>query len=211
MDLDLVFSIIEENGYIGLFFWLWFGVFVVPVPNELILMTVGLASSKGALTPFLAFLVTYSGILAAFTTSYMVGRILGRRLVQVLSRKQRFADTIDSSMRMMDKYHAFSLSLSCFVPGVRYLVPLLYGSSRLPFRTFAVFASIGAFIWVSIAFILGYLFGDQMDIVMKYNSEVWFVILAAAIIIIIMIFVRKKKLKAGIGSKEAIFQERQQK
>ncbi len=210
MDLDLVFSIIEENGYIGLFFWLWFGVFVVPVPNELILMTVGLASSKGALTPFLAFSVTYSGILSAFTTSYLVGRILGRRLVQVLAKKQRFADTIDASMRMMDKYHAFSLSLSCFVPGVRYLVPLLYGSSRLPFRTFAVFASIGAFIWVTVAFILGYLFGDQMDIVMKYNSEVWFVILAAAIIMI-MIFVRKKKLKAGIESEEAIFRERQQK
>jgi membrane-associated protein len=210
MDLELVINIIEDNGYLGLFLWLWFGVFVIPVPNEVILTTVGLASAKGALNPVLAFLVTYMGISAAFTTSYILGRIIGRRVLRLLEKKKRFANSIESAMKLMEKYHAFSLSLSCFAPGVRYLVPLLYGFSRLPFKTFAIFAYSGAFVWVSIIFVLGYLFGDKMDIVMKYNKEVWLVILAFAIITFIFVL-RRRKIKAAIGTEEVILQERQQK
>ncbi|MBT2643368.1 DedA family protein [Bacillus sp. ISL-41] len=210
MDLELVINIIEDNGYLGLFLWLWFGVFVIPVPNEVILTTVGLASAKGALNPVLAFLVTYMGISAAFTTSYILGRIIGRRVLGLLEKKKRFANSIESAMKLMEKYHAFSLSLSCFAPGVRYLVPLLYGFSRLPFKTFAIFAYSGAFVWVSIIFVLGYLFGDKMDIVMKYNKEVWLVMLALAIITFIFVL-RRRKIKAAIGTEEVILQERQRK
>ncbi len=193
MDLDLVINIIEENGYIGLFLWLWFGIFVIPVPNEVLLMTVGLASSMGSLNPFLAFIVSYSGISAAFTTSYLLGRVIGRRLLRFLEKRKRFANTIESSMKMMEKYHAFSLSLSCFVPGARNLVPLLYGFSRLPFKTFAVFAYSGAFIWVLIVFMVGYLFGDKMDAIMEYDKEMWLLaIIAAALAAGIIIFRRKK-------------------
>jgi membrane-associated protein len=215
MDLDLVISIIEENGYTGLFFWLWFGIFVIPVPNEVLLMTVGLASSMGSLNPFLAFLVSYSGISAAFTTSYILGRVVGRRLLRFLEKRKKFANAIESSMKIMDKYHAFSLSLSCFLPGVRNLVPLLYGFSRLPFKTFAVFAYSGAFMWVLIVFMLGYLFGDQLDSIMKYNKEMWMLailVLAAAAGFVIL---RRKKGKSGseeevLTAENVLLQERQQ-
>ncbi|WP_226678778.1 DedA family protein [Mesobacillus jeotgali] len=210
MDLELVINIIEDNGYMGLFLWLWFGVFVIPVPNEVILMTVGLASSKGALNPILAFLVTYMGISAAFTSSYLLGRVIGTRLLRLLEKKKRFANSIESAMKLMGKYHAFSLSLSCFAPGVRYLVPLLYGFSRLPFKTFALFAYSGAFVWVSIIFVLGYLFGDKMDIVMKYNKEFWLVVLAFVMISIIFVY-RRRKIRAAAVSEEVILQEGQQK
>lgn len=216
MDLDLVINIIEENGYMGLFLWLWFGIFVIPVPNEVLLMTVGLASSMGSLNPFLAFIVSYSGISAAFTTSYLLGRLIGRRLLRFLEKRKRFANTIESSMKMMEKYHAFSLSLSCFVPGARNLVPLLYGFSRLPFKTFAVFAYSGAFIWVLIVFMVGYLFGDKMDAIMEYDKEMWLLaIIAAALAAGIIIFRRKKMRNASIenalGTESGIYQERQHK
>ncbi|MFT9598992.1 DedA family protein [Mesobacillus sp.] len=210
MDLELVINIIEDNGYLGLFLWLWFGVFVIPVPNEVILMTVGLASAKGSLNPILAFLVTYMGISAAFTSTYLLGRVIGRRLLRLLGKKKRFANSIESAMKLMERYHAFSLSLSCFAPGVRYLVPLLYGFSRLPIKTFAVFAYSGAFVWVSIIFLLGYLFGDKMDIVMKYNKEFWLVILAFVIISTIFVY-RRRKIRAATVSEEGILQEGQQK
>lgn len=216
MDLDLVINIIEENGYLGLFLWLWFGIFVIPVPNEVLLMTIGLASSMGSLNPILAFIVSYLGISAAFTTSYLLGRVVGRRVLRFLEKRKRFANTIESSMKLMEKYHAFSLTLSCFIPGARNLVPLLYGASRLPFKTFAVFAYSGALIWVMIVFMLGYLFGDKMETVMKYNKEVWLMaILAAALVAGILLIRRKKMRNASIqnalGTQTGIVQERQQK
>lgn len=216
MDLDLVINIIEENGYLGLFLWLWFGIFVIPVPNEVLLMTIGLASSMGSLNPILAFIVSYLGISAAFTTSYLLGRVVGRRVLRFLEKRKRFANTIESSMKLMEKYHAFSLTLSCFIPGARNLVPLLYGASRLPFKTFAVFAYSGALIWVMIVFMLGYLFGDKMDTVMKYNKEVWLMAILAAALVAGILLIRKKKMKNAsiqnaLGTQTGIVQERQQK
>jgi membrane-associated protein len=216
MDLDLVINIIEENGYLGLFLWLWFGIFVIPVPNEVLLMTIGLASSMGSLNPILAFIVSYLGISAAFTTSYLLGRVVGRRVLRFLEKRKRFANTIESSMKLMEKYHAFSLTLSCFIPGARNLVPLLYGASRLPFKTFAVFAYFGALVWVMIVFMLGYLFGDKMDTVMKYNKEVWIMAVLAAVLVAGILLIRRKKIKNAsiqnaLGTQTGIVQERQQK
>jgi membrane-associated protein len=175
------------------------------------LMTVGMASSQGALTPMLAFGVTYLGISAAFTSSYFFGRVIGRRLLQIMRRKKRFANSIESAMGLMQKYHAFSLSLSCFVPGARYLVPTLYGISRLSFKTFAIFAYSGAFIWVLIAFVLGYLFGDKMDLIMRYSDELWLVVLAGVIVFITIMARRRKVKETATEMDQAIYQERQHK
>lgn len=216
MELDLVISIIEENGYIGLFLWLWFGIFLMPVPNEVILMTVGLAASMGSLNPFIAFLVSYAGIVSMLTTSHILGRLVGRRLLRLLEKRKRFANTIDSSMKLMEKHHAFSLSLSCFIPGARNLVPLLYGLSKLSFKTFAMFAYTGAFVWVTIVFVLGYLFGDKMDTVVKFNEELWLVAIFAAAGGTGLMILRRRKMKHTreeqvLGADGAVIHERQQK
>lgn len=89
MELELILEIIENNGYLGLFLWLWVGVFVFPVPNELIVMTVGLSSSLKTLHPVLAFIVIYLGILAALSTCYTIGRLIGRPLLKYFHKSKK--------------------------------------------------------------------------------------------------------------------------
>jgi membrane-associated protein len=172
MELDFILDIIAENGYIGLFLWLWFGVVGMPVPNELIAMTVGVAASLGTLNPILIFLSTYFGIVAALTTSYLVGKYIGVRLLPFFQKSKRMARTIDRSFQSIEKHHAFSLLFSYFIPGLRNFVPFIYGLSKLSYKAFAIFAYSGAFIWLSIVFSLGYWFGDQKEIFVQYDTEI---------------------------------------
>jgi membrane-associated protein len=171
MELDFILDIIAENGYIGLFLWLWFGVVGMPVPNELIAMTVGVAASLGTLNPILIFLSTYFGIVAALTTSYLAGKYIGVRLLPFFQKSKRMARTIDRSFQSIEKHHAFSLLFSYFIPGLRNFVPFIYGLSKLSYKAFAIFAYSGAFIWLSIAFSIGYWFGDQKEILVQYDTE----------------------------------------
>ncbi|MGS2779253.1 DedA family protein [Robertmurraya sp. GLU-23] len=171
MELDFILDIIEENGYLGLFLWLWFGVVGMPVPNEIIAMTVGLAASLGTLNPVCIFLSTYLGIVAALTTSYLAGKYIGVRLLPFFRKSKRMARTIDRSFQSIEKYHAFSLLFSYFIPGLRNFVPFIYGLSKLSYKVFALFAYSGAFIWLSIVFSLGYWFGDQKEILVEYETE----------------------------------------
>ncbi|CAM3463213.1 DedA family protein [Aeromicrobium ponti] len=195
MELEFILEVIENNGYLGLFLWLWVGVFIFPVPNELIVMTVGLSSSLKSLHPALAFIVIYFGILAALTTCYTIGRFIGRPLLQYFKRSKRFSRAIDSSLKLMEKYHAFSLSFSYFVPGIRNFLPFLYGFSKLPYKKFALFAYSGALLWLSLTFTLGYVFGDHIDTIIKHEKELLLGLAAIAVLIIAVRLGRRKRGK----------------
>ncbi|WP_080844270.1 DedA family protein [Cytobacillus gottheilii] len=195
MELEVILDMIENNGYIGLFMWLWVGVFVFPVPNEVITMTVGLASSLGVLHPAGAFAAVYGGIVAALTTAYTLGRVIGRPLLSYFEKRERFSKPIQKSMKIMDQYHALSLSISYFIPGVRNFLPFLYGFSKLPYKTFALFAYSGALLWLSIVFPLGLLFGDHIETIVAHEQEI--LILLGIILLFFVSFklIRRKRTK----------------
>lgn len=193
MELDFILNLIEENGYIGLFLWLWIGVFGIPIPNEIISMTIGLAASMKVLNPIVMFIVTYLGILAALTTSYLIGKYIGRPLLPFFEKRKRSATVIEKSLRIMDKYHAYSLTFSYFIPGMRNFVPFLYGLSKLPFKTFIIFAYTGAAIWLTIFFSLGYWFGDHKETIVEYEKEILLIAGAVLMCFLALKVVRRKK------------------
>lgn len=195
MDLDFILDLIEKGSYIGLFLWLWLGIFGAPIPNEVIVMTIGISASESVLNPVATYFVTYAGILAALTTAYTIGRYIGGPLLPFFQKKKRMAKVIDKSFKVMDKYHSFSLSLSYFLPGLRNFVPFLYGMSKLPFRTFALFAYSGAFVWLTITFNLGFWFGDHKDQIFQTEKDLFMFVcvLACAFLLYRLIVMRRKK------------------
>ncbi|WP_082306946.1 DedA family protein [Bacillus sp. FJAT-27245] len=197
MDLDFLLNILEESGYAGLFLWILLGSSTLPVPNEIIMMTIGAAASRSAAETLPIFLTTLGGVLTALTASYFLGRFIGWPLLNFLAKKERFAKKIGVSLKLMDKYHAFSLSLSYFVPGARAVVPFLYGFSRLSFRTFMLFAYSGATAWLLIMFFAGYLFGEHAR---GYMGEFFLGVIVVAAII--YGFVKMHRKKRGIEGKD---------
>jgi membrane-associated protein len=195
MDLEHLLQFIQLHGYIGLFFWVWLGIFGLPIPNEILSMTVAMVSSQKVLNPIVAFFVFYGGIVAALTTCYFLGKYVGRPLMGVLEKRKRYSTLIDRSFKLIEKYHALSLSLSYFVPGVRNFVPFLYGFSKFSFRTFALFSYVGSFIWLSITFTLGFLFGDHIDLIIHYGKELLTIVSFSMVIIIILKIISRKRRK----------------
>ncbi|RDU36910.1 DedA family protein [Neobacillus piezotolerans] len=193
MDLDFLLDILKESGYFGLFFWLLLGSSTLPVPNEIIMMTIGAAASQSRSETLPIFFTALGGVLTALTASYFFGRFIGWPLLNFLAKKERFAKKIAASLKLMDKYHAFSLSLSYFVPGARSVVPFLYGFSRLPIKTFVCFAYSGATAWLTIMFFAGYLFGEHAKIAGGYLEEFFLAIVLVAVIIYGLFKVLRKK------------------
>ncbi|WP_071460547.1 DedA family protein [Bacillus massilinigeriensis] len=193
MNVDLVLEMMEGNGYIGLFIWLWLGIFGIPLPNEVLIMGVGFVSSTGILHPLSAFLTAYAGLIFALTTSYLMGRILGKRLLSFFRKSKRFTLSVESSIRIMAKYHAFSLSFSYFIPGVRSVIPFLYGAGGLNYRTFALYAYPGALAWLSLTFTAGFLFGDNMDDIIKLGSEYGAAFLLVSLVTLTVVIHRKRR------------------
>ena len=86
-----------------------------------------------------------------------------------------------------------------FIPGIRQLISIPAGLSRMHFGAFLWWTFLGAFIWNCILAILGYVAAGQMDLIKEYSHElsVAILILLGAVILYYLIrWIIKKRVKA---------------
>nr|WP_304215966.1 DedA family protein [Fredinandcohnia onubensis] len=196
MDLNEIVSIIQENGYIGLYLWLWVGAFIIPIPNEVIVSTIGFFASEDVFVPWRIFLVTYAGILTAVTTSYIFGRFAGHAMVVLLNKQNKMRKKIDRGLSLIEKYNTFALAFCYFVPGFRILFPFLFGFSKLSFFKFATTLYTAIFVWVSIIFSVGYFAGEEfIDGFIKYYDIVIGIAVAALVVFVLVKIKKTRKLR----------------
>jgi membrane protein DedA with SNARE-associated domain len=63
----------------------------------------------------------------------------------------------------LERWGKWTLTFGYFVPGVRHFTALVAGSSRLPARTFALFAYSGALMWCTTFITLGWYVGARWE------------------------------------------------
>lgn len=150
MDWDVIQTSFQSFGYIGLFLWLWLGLYIFPVPNEILVAGIGLLTNEG-LSSIPAFVTAYVGIVASATTSYLFGRMSDMTLFRKIKKRKAYVKATE----LIAKHGRQALWFSPFIPGARHGVPFLCGIRNLPFFTFAKIVYISSFIWCSFFFFTG--------------------------------------------------------
>ncbi|MFC3883338.1 DedA family protein [Bacillus songklensis] len=168
METAELLAIVDNYGYIALFFVLWLGFFGLPVPNEVIVMSSGLVAFKSYLLPIPAFVVTYAGVICSLTTLYLLGRFFHDTIYSRVKKLKKVESYVRQSTRLIEKHGSMALVFSYFLPGVRHFVPFLAGQSHMPYRTFALFGYSTTFVWTSALFASGYFFGQYIDEIVEF-------------------------------------------
>ena len=86
-----------------------------------------------------------------------------------------------------------------FIPGIRQLISIPAGLSRMHFGAFLWWTFLGAFIWNCILAILGYVAAGQMNLIKEYSHELSvaiLVLLGAVILYYLIRWIIKKRVKA---------------
>ena len=86
-----------------------------------------------------------------------------------------------------------------FIPGIRQLISIPAGLSRMHFGAFLWWTFLGAFIWNCILAVLGYVAAGQMDLIKEYSHELSVAILILLGVVILYYLIRwiiKKRVKA---------------
>lgn len=86
-----------------------------------------------------------------------------------------------------------------FIPGIRQLISIPAGLSRMHFGAFLWWTFLGAFIWNCILAVLGYVAAGQMDLIKEYSHELSVAILILLGTVILYYLIRwiiKKRVKA---------------
>jgi len=97
---------------------------------------------------------------------------------------------------MFRQFGHYALVLSYFLPVVRHLVPYLAGMSQMPFREYAAYSYTTGFLWTLIYFVVGRLFGNNIDQIAKLVTEYgWYTLAFIATTGLIVWSIRRRPSK----------------
>ena len=150
----------------------------VVIPGDIILATGGVYAANGTLSlP----VVIACGILAALagqTVGYLLGRHYGRRILTKVPVLRRFGDRIDRVAGTIERRGGTAIVLGRFATGVAGLVPFVAGTSGVRWRTFLLFTIPTTTAWAVGVVLLGYVVGNNIEVIDRVLSTVGWVGLA---------------------------------
>jgi Uncharacterized membrane-associated protein len=185
---------ITKYSYIGIFAALGLGILGIPVPDETLMAFAGFLAFQGKLNFFLILAVAFAGTSCGITISYF----LGRYCANFISRKYPEKFPVNSNhllevKKFYGKFGKYALLLGYFIPGVRHLTAIFAGTTFLPYRQFALFAYIGAFLWTVTFLILGYFLGHEWYLVAHFSNRIFIPLIILPVLILFLIVYLKKK------------------
>lgn len=188
METEMIFNTLSQYGYLALFLTVFVGIFATPVPDEMVVMSAGLASSMGELEILPAFLVTYSSFIIALSLVYLLGRYMSYPLIRYIHRK---GSSMKKAQSLINTYGPLGLSFSYFVPLARHIVPYIVGLSGMPLRQYVRYGYTAGLLWAICYFLVGSLCGEYIEPIGKMlNENTWFIILAAIVVGLGLIYLK---------------------
>ena len=183
-------------GYLGIALLMFLENIFPPIPSELIMPLAGFTVAKGKLNFGLVVLAGVIGTMLGALPWYYAGKILGeQRLKSWADKYGRWltisSKDIEKSKRWFDRHGGKAVFICRLVPGVRTLISLPAGISRMPLLPFLVYSTLGTFLWVGLLTYAGYALGDNYEQVEKYLAPVSKIVLATLVISFIIWFVRR--------------------
>lgn len=198
--MEIVEKLFAQYGYFVLLFGLPLELIASPIPpGNTTLAYTGYLTYKHVLALPLALMIAYVGTLLGITTTYWIGRRLGMPVIEKYGKwlfiKRRH---LMKTKRAYQKFGNKVLIFGFFLPGVRQFNGYFAGIMQIPFRTFALYASIGSGLWVSAFIGIGYAFGNQWKFVFHWIEQffLFILILLCVAIVVFLLFKRRSRKMA---------------
>lgn len=201
---EIIISIMESFGYLGILLLIMIENLFPPIPSEVILLFGGFMTTKSELTILGVVIFSTIGSVIGAVILYFIGKILNKeRLIKIVSSKIGKIlclnkDDIEKADEWFSKKGTKTVFFCRFVPVLRSLISIPAGMNEMNIPKFLIYTTIGSLIWNVVLTSFGHLAGanwEKISNVFDTYSSVVTVILGIVIIIFIIIFYKKKKAK----------------
>jgi membrane protein DedA with SNARE-associated domain len=195
-------KVIGDMGYVGIFLLMAMESSLFPVPSELVVPPAGYLASQGQMNIWLVIFFATLGSLVGALFNYAIAYFLGRPWIlkygkYFLIPPEKFAKVESFFL----KHGEISTFTGRLIIVVRHLISLPAGLSKMDLKRFTIFTLAGSFIWVSILAYIGYIVGNNMDLVKSYYKQA-VIGLVVIMAIVLAIYIVWQKYRAGIKAED---------
>jgi len=190
---DLV-DLIFDWGYLGIFLLMVIESSFLPFPSEIVLIPAGYLASEGQMSVGLIMSSALAGSMLGAFINYYLALTLGRKILQKYG-KYFFIneETLERMESFFAKHGAISTFIGRLIPGIRQLISVPAGLSRMSLAVFSTYTALGASIWAFVLTMLGYFIGENQELIDVYLKQIT---MAVLFILAIIGFWYYKKQKA---------------
>lgn len=178
--VDLIF----DWGYIGIFLLMAIESSFIPFPSEIVLIPAGYLAHQGEMNLGMIMGAALGGSMLGAFINYFLAFILGRK---ILMRWGKYFFISRESMQKMDDYFAKHGAISTFIgrliPGIRQLISIPAGLSRMNLIIFSTYTALGAGIWALILVMLGYFIGENQEMIDTYLKQITILVLVLLVLL----------------------------
>lgn len=185
-------------GYWGIGFLMFAENLFPPIPSELIMPLAGFTVATGKMNFTLAVLAGVVGTILGAFPWYYAGKFVGEERLKHLANKYGkwitvTGEDIDKVTRWFNRYGNKAVLFGRLVPGIRTLISLPAGLSDMGLVPFLIYSTLGTTAWVMLLTFLGFILGNNYELVDEYLGPVSKIVLACLIVLFIAWVVMKKQ------------------
>jgi len=194
--VEWITNTMNSLGYWGIGLLMFLENLFPPIPSELIMPLAGFTIAQGNMQFAPVVVAGVLGTVLGALPWYYAGKILGeQRLKSLADRYGRWltisSKDITRATSWFDKHGGKAVFFCRLVPGVRTLISLPAGISRMPLIPFLLLSTLGTLLWVSLLTYAGYVLGDNYEIVDKYLGPVSKIVVASLLFAFIIWVVQR--------------------
>jgi membrane-associated protein len=168
------------------------GLVIMPfLPGDSLLFAAGAFASRGALNPFVLFVLLSIAAIIGDTVNYWIGRYFGPRVFNSDSKllnKRHLA----RAQEFYERHGGKAIVMARFVPIVRTFAPFVAGVGAMRYSRFLFYNVAGGLLWIALFVWAGYFFGN-IPAVEKNFEIVIFAIIGLSVVPMVIEYWKERK------------------
>ena len=180
--ISIIISYVLLYKYLAIFVITFLGALALPLPSGTMLVASVAFSTQGYLSAPLIIIVGILGNIMGDNVGYWLARRYGIRALLWLGMKKLVnSEKYQNINEEISSHPILTIYFSRFMPGVAPAVNVICGLTKLNYRRYLTFEVLGEFMEVCFFALLGYIFGANWEIWLKYSAYFWIFLLAGVV------------------------------
>jgi membrane protein DedA with SNARE-associated domain len=192
----------DKMGHLGVFFLMILESTFIPIPSELVIPPAAFLAHFGKMNIFLVVAAGVGGSVVGALINYYLALYLGRPIIYAIAQRHfmRYLFITHHKLQKAEEYFVKHGNISTFIgrliPGIRHLISIPAGFSRMPLKSFILYTFLGSFLWVSVLSVAGYVLALNEAFFKAYFWQLAWTSIALIIILVVAIYVIKTRKKS---------------
>ena len=164
--IEWILATVEAWGYWGIFIAMAMESTVLPVPSELVVIPAGVLAHEGKMDFSLVVLTSTLGSLVGAFINYSFALWVGRPFLEKYGKYFFVRPAVlDKTDAFFLKHGAISTFTGRLILGIRHLISLPAGLTRMNPVSFVLYTTLGAGLWSLVLALFGYFIGGNRALI----------------------------------------------